>query len=398
MSLSTSNFRAIYLKIFIAISLGMSASMGLVRLFSVANGVGSDTLLTRVMVAKQALPKITAEEKDLTMFFGSSMVGAGFSPRQFDQALKEQGVEIKSFNFGFGGLNPFFQDYLSRRIRDEFNAGDKRLKLALIEFNPFQTTIRRHNRSKSAKDSFVTMLASDKEVWDITLRDPKRGLRMYNIRYLRDNVSAEMVTSHFGKGFLPPRKRSTLEKDEAIMEREKEIAEELEKRLEQDYPNRVPTPWSYKWQGGGTIPQERSAETLELSNEWYALHRSDFWMDGDRLARTHTADIIDLNFDEELVESFIRIVKNFQSFSDHVEVVLLPKNTQWIQNPPEALARMQTVLDRIERVTGVTIRNCQDLDEMTPEMFGDATHLNRYQGAVAFTNYLINTYSPALKP
>ena len=89
------------------------------------------------------------------------------------------------------------------------------------------------------------------------------------------------------------------------------------------------------------------------------------------------------------MQAFIRVVKNFQQFSDKVEVVLLPKNTKWIKNTPEAMQRQAEIIKRIQQETGVNIRNYQDRPEVTPEMFSDTTHLARYSGDIAFTQMLV---------
>ncbi len=391
------NPRVIYLKTLLVILLGMGISLGAVRIFTYMNDASAESFLGRVLEARAALPQITQEQDDLVMFFGSSMVRAGFSARQFDRELAEQGVDVKSFNFGFGGLNPLFQDYLSRRIADRFVQDDRRLKLALIEFNPFQTTVTRRNRAREAEDSFISILASSEELLQIGLKDPATAVRMANIRYLRDGVSAEMITNFFSRPFQAPRPRTELIEDEQQAARLDELGDVLNERFEQDYPDFDGANWSYEWQGAGTIPEERSADTLAVFEEYYGLLASDYQMDNDRLSRIHTADIIELNFDQELVDSFIQIVKNFQRISDHVEVVLLPKNTKWIQNPPEALARQQEVVDRIAAETGVNISDFQTIDEIKPEMFSDTTHLARYLGDVPFTSFLVEQYVERLQ-
>jgi hypothetical protein len=113
-------------------------------------------------------------------------------------------------------------------------------------------------------------------------------------------------------------------------------------------------------------------------------------LDDSGLNRIHTADIIDMHFSEELDEAFIHIVQEFQGFSDHVEVVMLPRNTDWIQYSPEGQARLDAVISCIEQAIGVTIINHQDLPVMTAPMFGKTTHLNRYQGAANYTRYLVD--------
>ncbi|WP_395377404.1 hypothetical protein [Marinicella sp. W31] len=391
---STSSFNTIYLKTLLAILIGMGAALGLVRGFAIVNDASTESILGRVMEARDALPKIVQEEKDLVMVFGSSMVRAGFSPRQFDKEMQAQGIDVKSFNFGFGGLNPFFQDFLSRRVKEAFDANNRRLKLAIIEFNPFQTTLTRHRRAKSLEDSFLTMLGTEKELREVLLQDPTRGVRLYNIRYLRDSISAEMVTNFLGGSLRTPRQRTEIEENQELREKMQEIGQKLNEAFEKEYPDYVSSQWSYEWQGGGTIPEERSAETLALFEEFYANQNADQRrLDDDRLNRIHSADIIDLNFSQELIDAFIRIVKNFQGFSDQVEIVLLPRNTDWIENSPEGLARLQDAIQQIEAGTGIRIKNHQDLPSMKSHMFSDTTHLNRYQGAFSYTRHLVEEMS-----
>ena len=116
----------------------------------------------------------------------------------------------------------------------------------------------------------------------------------------------------------------------------------------------------------------------------------------DRLSRIRSADIEELHFDPELVEAFIRIVENFSAISDHVEIVMLPKNTDWIKNPPEALERQAEAIRQIESATGLTVQDFQTIDPVTNDMFSDTTHLNRYEGAVALTEFLAERYTPIL--
>ena len=391
------NQTTIFLKIVVALSLGMLTSLFLVRAFTFVNDARASNFLGRVLEARDAVPIITQENEDVVMVFGSSMVEAGFSSRQFDRELAEQNVNIKSFNFGFGGLNPYFQDILSRRIKEGFLQQDKKLKLAILEFNPFQTTQTRYQGAVSLKDSFESYLLSSDELWELTKQDPKRGIRLYNIRYLRDGVSAEMITSFFGRGFQPPPKRTDIPVDEEANKLRRELSDELVKRFEQDYPDYQDSNWSYQWQGAGTIPEERSKETLTIFEQYYAAGRNQHRMDNDKLNRIDTADIIELRFEPELVEAYIRIVENFKAFSEHVDIILLPRNTEWINYSPEGKKRLLATMAYIEKRTGIKVKNYQDLDVITPDMFSDTTHLARYSGDVAFTRFLVNEYKGFLQ-
>ena len=230
------------------------------------------------------------------------------------------------------------------------------------------------------------------------MEDPERGLRMAEIRYLRDGISAEMITTFFlAEPFKLPEASTELVEEEGVEERLDEVLEGMGTAFEEEYPDYDGSDWYYPWQGGGTNKSERSPETLALVDDYYLLTQTDYRMDDDRLSRIESADIVDLNFDPDLVDAFISKVNNFQKIADHVEIVLLPKNTDWIKNPPEAMARQAAVLERIARETGAPIRDFQVTDAVSNSMFGDTTHLNRYQGAIAFTKLIAEEYAERLQ-
>lgn len=398
MSSSTSSSRKPFAKTLVAILLAMSASLALVHLFTWANDASAETIITRVMEARSNLPKIVQTEGEIVIAFGSSMTEAGFSARQFDRQLAERGIDITSYNFGFGGLNPYFQDFVSRRIRDEFVANDRRLKLALVEFTPLQNTKARYQGALPTIDSYVSMLATGDEIWELAKEDPTLGARVANIHYLRNDISAEMITFYFGRQiFGGGRPRSDLPEDEEAQATLEELGPILTKAFEEDYPDYVDSDWSWEWQGSGTIPEERSAETLELFPKYYAARRNEKAMTDDRLNRINCCDLEELDFEEELIAAFIRTVQNFQEFSDNVEVILMPVNEDWIKRPAEGQRRLREALERVALETGVSIRNFEQAPEITPQMFSDTTHLARYSGDVRFTELLVDTYEPTLR-
>ncbi len=392
--------RRIFTRVFLTVVIGMGIALGAAQAFVAANGASSRSLLGRVIEAQEAIPRIAAEEGDLVLFFGSSMTHAGFSPREFDRDIAASGGNSVSFNFGFGGLNPLFQDYTSRRIVESFQEEDRRLKLALIEFNPFQTTKSRRELQRAQEESYLALMTSPRELWDIVVDDPESGIRMAQIRYLRDGISAEMITTFFwAEPFRAPRGADWvgIEEEEGVTEALNEVLGKMNEKFEEEYPDYDGSDWYYPWRGGGTIKSERSAETLALVEDYYKYSQTDYQMTIDRLNRIESADIENLDFDPELVERFIGIVENFKQIADHVEVIMLPKNTDWIKNPPEALARQAAVVRQIEEATGVTVRDFQQIDAVSNDMFGDTTHLNRYHGAVAFSEFLAREYAELLR-
>jgi hypothetical protein len=384
----------------LAILLVVAASYAILHLFLYLNDAGAETIIERVTEARSYLPAIVQEERDLVMMFGSSMTDAGFAARQFDREMEERGIEVKSFNFGFGGLNPYFQVYLSRRVRDAFQAGGRRLKLALIEFAPLQNTRARWQGAQPVIDSYVAMLADGGDIRDVVRDDFTRGVRVAQIKYLRNEISAEMATWYFGSLMFDARGRPDAgfpadeEKDKVL----REVGEKLSEAFQAEYPDYDGCDWCWDWQGAGTIPSERSPETLDLFVEYYDALRSEQRLADDRAWRIECCDIEELDFEEALVAAFIRTVENFKDFADDVEVILLPRNQRWIGRSPEAEQRLNDVLERIRRETGVSVRSFEDAGEITPGMFSDTTHLARYSGDVAFTHLLVETYAPSLSP
>lgn len=393
-----SNQRRIFRRIILAILVGMGVAMGLVRGFTEAMGANSQEILGRVLEGQHGLKRLLAEDDgDLVMVYGSSMADAGFGPREFDQHIRELGGDVSTWNFGFGGLNPMFQEFLARRIVDDLNANDRRLKLLLIEFNPFQATKTRRNRAKAIEEPYMSLLLSGDEIADRILEDPASGLRIAEIRYLRDGASAEAITTYllaepFQEGAADP----GIEEDEAVEARLDEVIDAYFPKYEAEFPEFADCDWCYDWKGGGPLRSERSDELIALMEEYYALVQADYKMQLDRLNRINTSGIIELDFDEDLVVGFIEMVNALKQIADNTEIILLPKNDDWIVNPPEALARLQRVLERIESETGVRVRNFQTIDAVTNDMFGDTTHLNGLDGLEAFTKFLADEYAHLL--
>ncbi|MGX5173883.1 hypothetical protein ACUR5C_07675 [Aliikangiella sp. IMCC44653] len=390
------NERKVYLKIILAITLCAGTTVAILQGIIKLTDAKNQGVFSRTNLSLKALPKIIEEPSDLVMFYGSSMTQAGFSPRQFDRKLNAMGKNVKSFNYGFGGLNPFFQDYLSRRIKEQFIANNRKLRLAMIEFNPFQTTQRRWQGAKPVVDSFLSMLASDEELLEIAKQDITRGILLFNIRYIRNNISSEIITSSFGRELFPPYQWQQFKDTQEIQQARRNIGRKLGELFDKDYPNLNYQNWMYEWQGAGTIPEERSQETLTAFEEYYDLSQTDAQMKNDRLSRIRNADIEELNFEPLLVDSFIQMVKNFQLFSDQVEVIMLPRNTKWITNTPEGKKRLAKVIKQIEEATGIKVRDHQDLNVINPNMFSDTTHLARYRGDVAYTDFLVEEYAESL--
>ncbi len=382
----------LYGKLILSFGICMLLALTIIQVILNEIGARSQGAIGRVVESRAALPRIIAEPNELLLFYGSSMTRAGFSPRKFDTDLAALGKQVTSFNFGFGGLNPYFQDFYSRRIAEDFIAAQRNIKLTMIEFNPFQTTTTRWQRSAPVVDSLLTLLGSDRELLAATKDDVTRAIRLFTIKYLRGNISAELITSTLGREIFPPRSHHTFKDEQDIIVERRRLSRLLNDKFAEEYPNYQSSAWSYEWQGGGTIPEERSAETLAIFDDYYAVSQTDNQMKNDRISRINSADIEELHFEPLLVEHFINIVKNFQKISDNVEVIILPKNSQWIKTTLGGEKRLAAVIKQIEQATGITIKNHQHIAQVTPAMFRDTTHLSRYRGDIAYTDFLVTQY------
>ncbi len=352
----------------------------------------------RVLQQLDYLPMLVAEhpEKKKVIVFGSSMVQAGFDPLLFDELMEDKNNDVVSYNYGIGNMNPEFQDLISRRIKEQFISQDKKLDLAIIEFNPFQTTSVRRISTKAIDEQNIAVLSNNKELWQHTLQDPTMGIRLFTIRYLRRGVSAELFTA------IP----SMINSDDSPVLQTAEYKEERQKRSEledlfyssfaKDVPNRENLGWDPATRGARLNKTHLSDQSLvHLDNLMHSFRYRGF-MEADLVRRINTSDILELGFDDALIESFINIVENFQAFSDHVEVVMLPRNTDWVQYSPEVQARLDNLFNNIGTRTGASLRNFQTHPAITPEHFRDTTHLSSYDGVDIFTKILADEYGDLL--
>ena len=131
-----------------------------------------------------------------------------------------------------------------------------------------------------------------------------------------------------------------------------------------------------------------SPEFLELVARFMKLMQHPEFLKSDLENRVRCCDIVDLHFNERLVRDFISLVHELAAISDRIEVVLMPRNYEWVKNPPEALDRQRSVVTRIERETGTPVHDYQHLPELDGRYFFDASHLTLHEGQDRFSTLL----------
>ena len=357
--------------------------------------------VTRIKSAYRALPRIAAAPGPKALFFGSSTVQFGFAPQAFDARLARSGLEITSYNLGIGNMNPSLQVVLARRIRAEFESSGHRVDLMLIELNPFQTTERRVRANEPLHEAVLSILSTPRSLWRDVVDDPERGARLFTIKYLREGVAAQAITEGLGMGvealghLLAEEEEPRTEEEERILEERGDLALELFGNLREELPDRWPLgTWSFESRGALRLT-DLSPETRALLSRLMANLQYPPSLQDDLENRIRCCDIVDLHFDEGLVHDFIAMVRELAAISDRIEVVLMPKNYDWVKNPPEALARQRAVLERIERETGVRVSDYQNLRELDGGYFWDVSHMTP-EGTEYFSVRLAEDWSERL--
>ncbi len=356
---------------------------------------------TRLREAVGLLPEVAATPGPTALVFGSSLVYVGFSPSVFDARLKEHGIDLRSYNLGFGGINPSIQRVLARRVRLAFEEQNRTLALTLVEFTPFQVTEARARAQARSREQNLMMLATPTDMLNQFLESPERGARTFVVHYLRMGLTAEAMTQLFGvlttrllSAVLPSGRPAEPELAPEEVQARREMQQAgigLAMGIFKVYGGK-PDPWDPEFRGElRLIFPETREHAVRLMRQTPSAIQSDLER------RIRCCDIVDLGFDDSLVEDFIATVRELAAISERVEIILLPKNVDWVKNPPEALARQSAVLERIQRETGVPIADFQTLPGYDGSLFRDSTHLTSHEGKPEFSRLLADHYAQALR-
>ena len=406
MSSSTSSSKKVALYTILLTAITLGSATWLVNAFtdSTEKNAGDVFGIQRIRSVVDSLDYIANTKEPSVIVFGSSLIKDGFSPRYYDKALKNQhDIDITSFNLGLGNMKPSYQLLLAKRMKEAYQRSGKKVDLAIIEFNPFLTTKKRENFRPFMTEQVSAVLMSPEEIHNLAFEDTERYARMLSIRYIRNGVSAEAITG--GIRFLvgaaqdqaPSIGKFTEDHLQNLSDR-RSIQKQLRDFITQEHPK---TKKSHVWnpvtQGGlidmMDLSSKAKSAAIALSNNM----RYPKTLALDAQGRIDCCDIIDLEFSEPLFEDFQNIVKEFKSFSNHVEVILMPSNRTIIPTNKEALDRQEILLKQLEKDEQITVRNYQDHPAFAPSMFYDATHLAMDTGRITFSRLLAQNTVETLK-
>jgi hypothetical protein len=114
--------------------------------------------------------------------------------------------------------------------------------------------------------------------------------------------------------------------------------------------------------------------------------------------RVETSDLLELRFDEGKVAAFSEALRALAGVSERTVLLLAPRNRAWVQLTPEGRARLNEVMARLSRDTGVPVVDLSEAPEFTAEDFIDVTHLNESSGRPRLSRRLAEVLSSSAPP
>lgn len=351
--------------------------------------------MERVETFLRHLPEVASHDRPTALVFGSSIVQFGFSPAAFDARLAERGIHVDSYNLGLGGNNPSIQRLIADRVAAAFQRAGRKASLVIVEFTPFQAT-----RARLSGELGVIALAKRSQLVDLperfrtTLRSPADGCSLLALAAL-GGYSPSATTTVLEHWMLDPpdpswwpgpaQEAPAQSVDDAL---EARIHELTRKTLGDE-----PSAWTPQWRGEFRMV---FPDTLALYAEYVAMRTTRARMERDRRQRIASSDVVELHFDEQLVEDEIAVIRSLQTIAQRSFLVIAPSNRAWIRPTPAALARLQGVVDRLQRETGVPLLDLSMSEAFVAEDFIDTTHLNEHRGRPKLSRMLAEAVADAI--
>lgn len=374
-----------------AILLGMLLVRAAVSL--VQRSAPSPFSIERIQASAEALPAaLQVAENDtskIVYVLGSSLVEFGFSPEVFDQKLKETGVDVHSYNFGYGNADPSIHYLFAKKLVKTFANEADRIDLVVFEFAPFQATLAREKNSKKLDQVVEAVFSDGDDLLALALKKPQEAIEFFNLKYIRNGVPADAVTALFGKS-IPTENRI------AIKDPEQPPVSALAIQLFQHFVGMRsqkghPGEWFVEDRGG--LPVDVGSEVRELASRVTTRLQNPQRMEASRQDRLNCCDIENLEFSEALVAQFIAAIKEAQKVSKRVDVLMMPRNQDVIHLTEAGRQHLRDTVLRIKQETGVTIVDFSDSPAYPRESFFDSDHLTLFGGRLQFSRELADYYS-----
>lgn len=330
--------------------------------------------------------------------FGSSLVEFGFSPDIFDAAMRDQGLDVRSYNFAYGNADPGIHHLFARKFARTFAGQPHKVDLVVFEFTPFQATRRREQQTGQLDSAVQSMLYDWPDFLALARQDHEKAVSLLSTRLLRNGVPAEAITN-----LLATLTRSAISPSASVDDGHKAPLREqglaLYHRLLAEWPQASPPGGWYRENRGG-LPATASAGSLALADDVMARLQVPARMQASRRQRLGCCDIEDLDISAHMLDEFIAAVKEAQKASDRVDVLLMPRNQDVVHLSAAGRANLARALARIRAETGARVVDFSERPYYGVQEFLDADHLTLFRGRARLTRQLADFYAadPLLKP
>jgi D-alanyl-lipoteichoic acid acyltransferase DltB (MBOAT superfamily) len=366
--------------------LGLAVSLGLVRA-AAAIAVSVDALAfgpthPRIQQVIELLPVLAQKRRPAAVAIGSSQLWNGFAPEIVDAELARAGKSITSYNLGFDGLGPSTAERMLARLHAAYAATGERPALLILEFTPFLAT--RKARLTGFSDEPNMQLGTEASFAEEAKFDLGKALGAMASHYLLGGLSASRFKSFIeGKiyGEFSPCGLTPVTGSKAAQAATDALCRDLMKV----FPEGLPA-WSDDDRGFRRLVYRETIESYKgMVGHWM---RDPDLLFRDFERQNKAVDLVELDFDPELVAEFIRAVLQAKALSPRVFVFSSPVNPAWVKRSTEGKERFLKTAARIERETGIEVVDWTEDPAFEPDDFIDTTHLNQLTGAQKFSKMI----------
>jgi hypothetical protein len=355
--------------------------------------------LQRIQTSAQALPVgLSAPASAARVYvLGSSLVEFGFSPDIFDQTLSQHGVDVRSYNYGYGNADPSIHKLFARRLAKTF-AGRKKLDLVVFEFSPFQATRAREQQTGKLDHAAKALLYDGGDILRTALSDHEEAVALFNTRYVRNGIPAEAITNLLATVIQVAGTDKGGNREEAATQGATDqppLAKQawsLYRKVMGEWPQASPPGGWFEEHRGG-LPPSVSEPTQALADTVMSRLQQPERMQASRKQRLQCCDIESLDFSERMLDDLIAAIHYAQSVSRRVDLLLMPRNEAVISLTEKGHQRLAMALERIRKETGVQVVNFSQRPGYNLGMFLDADHLTLFRGRRHFSADLARYYA-----
>jgi hypothetical protein len=309
-----------------------------------------------------ALPDIARSADVLVL--GTSKAYQGLSVRRLDDRLREHELALHSYNWAQCQSGAELNVLIAQRAAAAFDEAGRKVPLAIVELElGVLTSHARKTYATTIDDRAILLRARD--LPSILVHSPSRGVELL---------------ATWALGSPGPSARDIFEGIMFLDEQAARLWQIL--TLTQYFTWRSSTRGDFAWEDLARLPVAK--ERIPITQRQLTQ-------------LVDEEDVLELDFDEESVENFIEEVRIVQTFAQHTILILLPRNSKWVNPSAAAWRRTHSLIARVRRETHADIldlyTNPREYDETD---FVDLLHLAD-TGSERFSTWLADHVADRLK-